>query len=329
MKYFKSLFFKIYGFFHKKYHHLIYGQCVVLLYHRVTNLPFDPQLLAVTPSHFDAHLILLNKKYNLITIQELAEYLTSNKRIPKNSVAITFDDGYADNFLEALPILEKHNAQALFYIMSGNLNTYNEYWWDKVERIFYFSSITPSKNIFYIDEREFDLSNWSEVKRDQLYNELLPVLRRMSSQKRDQLIDELGEIFNVTSNRESNRSLSFEELKLMNKSKSAVIGCHTEFHPSLSSLNYSEQKNEILNSKIKIEEIIKEQISHFSFPFGTVSDYNQETLEICKDLKFKIVAANYPSIVNKRVHSMYFPRFLVRDWDEVEFSDYLNSFFKQ
>ena len=328
MKYFKNLFLKIYGYFHKRYHHLIYGQCVVLLYHRVTNLQFDPQLLAVSPKNFDSHLRFLNKKYNLITIEELVEYLTTNKRIPKNSVAITFDDGYADNYLEAIPILEKHSSQALFYIMSGNLNTANEYWWDKVERIFYFSSNTPSENSLCIDEKEFDFSNWSNFKRDIIYNELLPLFRRMNSQKRDNYINQLGEIFNIVSNRESHRSLTFDELKLMSLSESAIIACHTDLHPSLASLSYDEQKNEILSSKNKIEEIINKPVVHFSFPFGTISDYNEDTLKICKELNFKIVAANHPAVVNKRVNSQHFPRFLVRDWNALEFERNIEYFYK-
>jgi peptidoglycan/xylan/chitin deacetylase (PgdA/CDA1 family) len=98
---------------------LIDSPALILLYHRVTNLPLDPQLLTVSPANFDEHLKFLNKNYNLIDLQEFADCLINKRKLPKRSVLLTFDDGYADNYLEALPLLENNKAQALFYISTS------------------------------------------------------------------------------------------------------------------------------------------------------------------------------------------------------------------
>ena len=327
MSFLKNKFSQLYSHLHKKYHHLHYGNCAILLYHRVTNYETDPQLLCVSPKNFNDQLQILKNKYNVLTIEELTSYLTSNKKIPKNSVAITFDDGYADNYLEALPILEKHKLQALFYVMTGNLNSEEEYWWDKMERIFLLSN-KPSVYQFEFKDQIFDISDWNQKNREKIYNDLLPLLRRMNSKERDLIIKNFEHIFNVIPNRPSHRAMSFDELKKMHTSESAVIGIHTNLHPSLGSLSYEEQLFEINTSKNILERELSEKIDHFSYPFGTNSDFNDDTINICKTLKISVAAANYPAIANKRSDKYRFPRFLVRDWEADVFEKKVESFFK-
>lgn len=90
---------------------------LILTYHRVTALQSDPHLLAVTPHHFRAHLQLLKEKFPVIRFDE------DWSKIKKPAVAITFDDGYADNVLEALPILEDAGVPAAFFISTGAVGT--------------------------------------------------------------------------------------------------------------------------------------------------------------------------------------------------------------
>lgn len=135
----------------RKWLKLIYRSCcnlidtpaVILLYHRVTDLSQDPQQLAVSPENFAAHLDILRKKYFLISIDEFVEIVTKGKKMPAKTVVITFDDGYADNLHEAIPILESKKAQAIFYITTSQIGTQRELWWDDLERIFLTGDTLP------------------------------------------------------------------------------------------------------------------------------------------------------------------------------------------
>ncbi len=305
---------------------LLNGSCAVLLYHRVTNLETDPQLLNVTPQHFDEQLSYLKKNHVVLPIDELLYNLESKKRFPKKCVALTFDDGYADNYLEALPILESHNMQALFYIATGTLHTDNEFWWDAVERIILLNENIPLQNNFSLDEKVFDLKNLDTQKRFQFYAQLLPLFRKMVAKQREEKIAELAAMFNSLSPRASHRPMTFDELKKLSASKSAVIGAHTHMHPSLGALNYEKQLEEIKTSKDILENILSKKLVHFSFPFGTIADFNADTIEICTSIGFKMVAANFPYIVNRNSNIFHFPRFLVRDWNQQQFSASLNYF---
>src|SRR5262249_43149366 len=103
----------------------------ILLYHRVTRLDRDPQLLAVSPEHFAEHLDVLRRKANVVPLNKFR----GEPRLPSRAIAITFDDGYADNFVEAKPILERKEVPATVFVVSGFLGSAREFWWDELDRI--------------------------------------------------------------------------------------------------------------------------------------------------------------------------------------------------
>jgi peptidoglycan/xylan/chitin deacetylase (PgdA/CDA1 family) len=310
------------------YQKLMNGNCAVLLYHRITNLKSDPQQLSVSPENFDKHLSYLKNNFRVLSTDEFTSLLVNRKSFPKNCVLITFDDGYADNYLEALPILEKYKLQALFYVATGTLNTDKEFWWDEMERIL-LSECNASENEITINKKKYILNNLNEVKRKYLYNELLPVMRKMPSAERALYIQHLANIFNSPAPRSANRAMSYEELRNLHASSSAVVGAHTHLHPSLGALNYDEQLKEIKTSKDTLEKALKAQILHFSYPFGTHNDFNNETKLICRQLGFLTAAANYPACANRASDIYSFPRFLVRNWTPELFESNLQLFFKQ
>ncbi len=86
---------------------------VILLYHRVADLAQDPFGLAVAPAHFREHLSVIRRYSRPISLRQLLSELRNGK-LPRRTVAVTFDDGYADNLYAAKPLLEQSDVPATF-----------------------------------------------------------------------------------------------------------------------------------------------------------------------------------------------------------------------
>lgn len=293
----------------------------------MSKLETDPQLLSVSPENFDDHIKYIQQNYQLLTIDDFFDFLSEGKNLPKKSVVLTFDDGYADNLLEALPVLEKNNAQALFYISTGNLNTTNEFWWDEVERHLLLAGKLPEELRLKINDSDIIYSTKTAAEIKNTYETLLPLLRTMTSSTRKNTIMQIFEWSGKIPPRSTHRSMTFDEVKIMSNSSAAVLGAHTHSHQSLAALTKEEQKDEIQLSKNILEELTGKEILHFSYPFGTKKDFNQTTIKICFDLGFKWVSANYPDTADVTSSNFQLPRFLVRDWKKEEIGMHLKSFF--
>jgi peptidoglycan/xylan/chitin deacetylase (PgdA/CDA1 family) len=95
-------------------------RAVILLYHRVTELAADPQLLSVSPQHFAEHLDVIRKVGLPMPLKSLWQD-GRRERSSKCDVIVTFDDGYADNLYNAKPLLESHDVPATVFVSSKGI----------------------------------------------------------------------------------------------------------------------------------------------------------------------------------------------------------------
>jgi len=271
------------------------GYCTVLLYHRVIDLDYDPQQLCVGVNQFAKQLEVLKQKSVFLGLEEFTHLLQNNKKFPKNSFLISFDDGYADNLHNALPILESLNLPAIFYISTAGINTDNLMWWDELDLI-------------------FRKKNDGTLAAKQLYKDYLVKCKTAGSlNERNTLLNEIRSIAVLTeADKQNHKMLTTQELKKLGASKQVTIGAHTVNHLSLAHLNDADKKQEIENSA-KALSVLGNKIEHFSFPYGEKSDYDEKTIQICKDFGFKSVSANYAGYVTKGTDLFSFPRFVVRN----------------
>lgn len=97
----------------------------VLYYHSV--LP-DSEVttrneVTISPENLKKQLSLVKELgYTTLTMSELNDYIVNNKEIPKKSILITFDDGYADNYVHAFPILKELDMKATIFVISSGID---------------------------------------------------------------------------------------------------------------------------------------------------------------------------------------------------------------
>ncbi|MBM7661646.1 peptidoglycan/xylan/chitin deacetylase (PgdA/CDA1 family) [Bacillus mesophilus] len=105
------------------------NQVVILMYHRVND--HVQKELSVPVKNFKWQTNYLRKKrYNVISMDELVHRLETNTLSGKY-VVITFDDGYADFYENAFPVLKEHHLPCIHYLATGFIDTDKVYWWDE------------------------------------------------------------------------------------------------------------------------------------------------------------------------------------------------------
>lgn len=142
----------------------------VLMYHKIDSVNFD--VLTIKESHFyDQMLYLINEGYQFLTLKDLHEKM-AEKKIPRHSVMITFDDGYLSNYDLAVPILERLKLKANFFIpvsFIGKTNT-----WDKTdEPLMDFKTLKKLSHNFCLGLHSYAHQNLSELKVSEIKEDLL------------------------------------------------------------------------------------------------------------------------------------------------------------
>jgi len=104
------------------------GSAVIVAFHRVNDALNDS--LTTSSRSFEAFCRFFQANFDVICLDDLVQRLTAGESI-QNAVAITFDDGYIDNFEVAAPILRKLALPATFFVATSFLGSTTIPWWDR------------------------------------------------------------------------------------------------------------------------------------------------------------------------------------------------------
>jgi peptidoglycan/xylan/chitin deacetylase (PgdA/CDA1 family) len=309
---------------------------VILLYHRIAECASpDPFALCVTPRHFAEHLEVLKSHGPVISLRQLSDDL-HRKRLPRRAVAITFDDGYADNLHQAKPLLDRYAMPATLFVASGYLGGAREFWWDELERLVLGTDRLPAALNLTVAGRayEWQFDHVAEdgdeeyrrrcawrVGRDQAgpreraFQALYDLANALPSDSRDELVDQVRRWRGASSEpRSTHRQLSIDELRQLADGGIVDVGAHTVRHPRLAALSLPDQRAEIAASKTALEGILGRAISSFSYPFGW-RHYTAETAAIVRQIGFDVACSTFTTAVSLRSDPLELPRLTVQDWD--------------
>jgi peptidoglycan/xylan/chitin deacetylase (PgdA/CDA1 family) len=300
---------------------LIDPPIVILIYHRVTASPSDPEMIAVAPDNFRQQMVYLKERFRILRLDD------DWSGLKEPAVVITFDDGYADNFLEALPILEEVGVPATFYISTGLVGAEKEFWWHELETMLLREGEFPST--FKLEDSRYGRT-WDSAtfeQRKKLYAVLSLLMRKQPPERQDVWLNQLEAWGGFAAPQLGrHRCMNREEIQSLTTSNWVTIGAHSVKHAALSTLSEQQQREEIFSSKRDLEEIIGQEVVTFSYPFGRKCEYNQASVSLCKEAGFMKVAANFPGQVHQWTDPMQLPRHLVRNWDVDEFAGEMRKF---
>jgi peptidoglycan/xylan/chitin deacetylase (PgdA/CDA1 family) len=305
----------------KRVLNLVDPPVLVLLYHRVTTLASDPEMLAVTPDNFRAQMQHLKETVQLVRFEE------DWTKISEPAVAVTFDDGYADNVLEALPILEEVGVPATFFVSTGTIGTPQEFWWHELEHLILGEGELPGSFTLSGDSLRKSWPTGSEDERQRLYHDIVALTTSADARRRTSVLAQLRDWGAERAEcGDGNRALSVDELRRLAASSMVTIGAHTVNHLQLSALPPDAQREEMERSKRELETWLGREITTFSYPYGRRCHYTKESVALCRELGFSKAAANFPGQAHRWSDPYQVPRHLVRNWPVEEFAAKLKGF---
>lgn len=282
------------------------GRLSILAFHRV--LRERDALFPDVPDarRFAQILTWLKGWFNVLPLDQAVDLL-SRGELPERAAAITFDDGYADNYTQALPLLREHGMSAAFFIATGFLDggrMWNDTIIEAIRRcrhdVVDLSSIgLPKLPIASLAERR------AAIDRCIMALKYRPLPQRVSD------AGQVAAAAQVTP--PDDLMMSSGEVQALHRS-GMQVGAHTVSHPILTRLASGDAREEIAGSRAKLEELLDAPVRSFAYPNGKAGDdYSDEHVALIRDLGFAYGLSTNPGAAGQQSDLMQLPRFT--PWD--------------
>lgn len=231
----------------------------ILMYHRIRNRKGDGILLR----NFQGQMAYLSTNCNVISLDEYSQICSRGERLPRNSVSITFDDGFKDNYEMAFPVLKNNHLSATIFLTTGHLDSDELFWWDKIAYIIQNTKIKS----FSLK----GLGNYRTIDKNRVIREIQEKVKGIDEKKKEVLIRELQKRLRVKVPKAKGQFLSWDNVRKMGKNN-ITFGAHTVSHPILTRVTLTDARREITDSRERIEKETGKRVTLFAYPNGKKED---------------------------------------------------------
>ena len=272
-------------------------RALVLAYHRVADTTSDPYNITVSTLTFERHLRLLKRHWNVVALDVLVDRM-ENGTCHDSSIAVTFDDGYADNLETAAPIAAALGVPLTVFVTAGPvLDGEPLFWWDALAE----ATAGPVREVLH------------------------PALRRVPAPERSRIIRTLA----MTPPSSCGRPMTTTELRMLARIPGITIGSHTMTHSALGALPAAEQQVELQSSKERLEDAVGRPITLMSYPFGQRADISADTIVLAMTSGYRaaFTATGRAIVPGENPHAL--SRVIVHECNETALSDRIGQVLRQ
>ena len=281
------------------------NRLLILIYHRVhaSQDPLFPR--EVTAAVFDWQMELISRHLTPLPLDEAVERCMRND-LPPRAVAVSFDDGYADNCTIALPILEKHAVPATFFITTGYLNG-GRMWNDTIIETVRRLSPGPIR----ANSMAWELSADSDQERAEVCRKIIQRVKHLDQTIRQDLVDELAAA--CADPLPDDLMMTHAQVREL-AAAGMGIGGHTVSHPILRTLDPVTAENEINDGKSELEALVGRPVTLFAYPNGKPGDdYDPGHVDAARRAGFDAAFSTTRGVVSPASDRWQLPRFT--PWD--------------
>jgi peptidoglycan/xylan/chitin deacetylase (PgdA/CDA1 family) len=285
------------------------GRLSTLIFHRVLPAP-DPLFPGeMHRDRFEQVCSWVANWFNVLPLEQAVRLLDEGD-LPSRAMAITFDDGYADNHEFAAPILRRHGLNATFFIATGYLDggrMFNDTVIEAVRRT----------KLQSLDVSGLGLAGLGAMplatiaQRRAGIDKLIAALKYLEPEVRQRVADELTRLAGVVPPTDLMMTRA-QVRSLVDGGMQA--GAHTRSHPILARLSADQATAEIQGGKADLEEIVGREVALFAYPNGQPGiDYTAESVDAAKAAGFSAAVSTAWGVARKGCDLFQLPRFT--PWD--------------
>jgi peptidoglycan/xylan/chitin deacetylase (PgdA/CDA1 family) len=251
----------------------------ILIFHRVLADP-DPLFPSeMHASRFNEVCGWLKSWFNVLPLDQAVTRMKTGT-LPARAASITFDDGYADNYHAAMPILKQNGLTATFFVATGFLDG-GRMWNDTIIETIR-GSVAPVLDFSELGLGQYPIASISEKRA--AISALIGKIKYLPVADRVNITEGLAGLAQVELPHDL--MMTSQEVKGMRQA-GMQIGAHTVSHPILARLADEQVKEEVGASKFFLEQLLDEPVGLFAYPNGKPGeDYSPQTVDVVRSLGF-------------------------------------------
>lgn len=280
----------------------------VLIFHRVmaTADPLRPG--EPTAQAFEAQLRWVRAWFNVLPLSAAARGLRDGT-LPERPLAITFDDGYADNYTIAMPILQKLGLTATFFVATGYLDGGRMFNDSVIEAVR--QCRTPALDLASLGLGSVSVAD-DEARRKAI-DLILEKIKYMEPGPREEATRALARSIGAT----LPDDLMMTSAQVAGLHRGGMeVGAHTVSHPVLAEVDLAVARDEIVRGRDRLQSIIGEPVKVFAYPNGRpLRDYRQEHAALVREAGFEAAVSTAWGAARPGADLFQIPRFTPWDRD--------------
>jgi peptidoglycan/xylan/chitin deacetylase (PgdA/CDA1 family) len=287
----------------------------VLMFHRISEVGADRELLCVPPAKFASLMQYLgDHEYRVIPLEELADGLME-ARLPPRAVALTFDDGYLDSLTTAAMILGRYNFPATFFVVTAMHEQPHEFWWDALERALGDECETHERLCLRIQGKRVVLPTTTAAERRTALVRMKRAMYPLCKKERDEIV-EIVLRWSGAGRRATTdcRAMTSHEIKSLDDLPGMSVGSHTVNHLLLPAQGREVKCRELVESKRALEALLNREVTTLCYPYGGT---DLETVWAAREAGYRCAVSTGNVPVTRASDLFVIPRIAVRAGEDM------------
>ena len=237
------------------------------------------------------------KHFDFVSLDEVTERILHQSKRVRPFICFTLDDGFRDNLTAGLPFFEKNDIPFAVFVTSDFVNRHPAFNYP-----FLLEHIVRDNETMCVDGQSYECR--TEEQKNQTFGKLKSLVLSQSYEGFEDRIETLFSPYIMPSYRED-LTMTWDEVGEMANSPLCTVGSHAMTHCRLSNLTDEELKYELGESKRQIEDHLGKPCEYISYPFGWITDVNENVCRVAKEVGYKMGLVSHGGGIKKNDRDLF------------------------